>query len=354
MSRVIDADGHVLMEAADGWLDYFDASDADHMQRLILDNRKHWYARAGNTPEVAQQMIRDRCKGAGGWDPKVRLRVMDEEGIDLAVLFATELGLSLDAYGPGVCRGYNDWLAEFCATDHERLRGIALLPLADIDAACAELRRCVEQHRFVGFFMKGSVENRTCDASHFDPLYAEAERLGVPLLIHIPHGVKAVLEDQFGYDFLRSHVMHPVAGMLACVDAVLGGIFERFDALRVGIMEAQVGWLPWLVSRMDEQHDEYTTRPGFTTPLRRDPSSYFDGGRIFFSCDADERYLGFAANEALTEHTRGEDLILWATDYPHSDAIYPGAVSALSERDDLDAGQKEKILGGNAARLFSL
>jgi len=354
VSSVIDADGHVLMEAADGWLDYFDADEAAQMQQLILGNRRHWYSREGLSAAEAQRALRERCKGEGGWDAAARLRVMDEEGIDVAVLFATELGLALDAYSPGVCRGYNRWLADYCATDPNRLRGVALLPLDDSDAACRELERSVTEHGFVGFFMKGSVGDLTCDARHFDPLYSEAERLGVPLLIHVPHGVKGVLEQRFGYDFLRSHVVHPFAGMLGCLDAIFGGIFERFARLRVGILEAQVGWLPWFVARMDEQHEEYSTRPGFETELRKPPSAYLDEGRLFLSCDADERYLAFAANEAFTKHTQGEDLILWASDYPHSDAIYPGAVRTLTERGDLKPDQLRKLLGANAQRLFKL
>ncbi len=88
------------------------------------------------------------------------------------------------------------------------------------------------------------------------------------------------------------------------------------------------------------------------TALTRDPSRYLDEGRLFFSCDPDEKYLDFAANAQLTDQTRGEDCILFASDYPHSDAIFPGALRALTERDDLTADQKRKITSDNAARLF--
>jgi predicted TIM-barrel fold metal-dependent hydrolase len=277
---------------------------------------------------------------------------MDAEGIDVAVLFGTELGLNQEAYSPSVCRGYNRWLADYCAADPARLKGVALLPLDDIDAARAELQRAVADDGFVGFFMKGSVRGWSCDAERFHPLYDTAEALGVPLLVHIPHGVKALLEKNFGYNFLRTHVVHSFAGMLASMDAIYGGLLDRFPRLRMAFLESQVGWLPWFVDRLDEQHATYSVRPGLETGLRRVPSAYLDEGRLFFSCDPDERYLAMAAGAQLAPGVAGEDCILWASDYPHSDAIYPGALRALTERDDLSEASKRKLTRDNARRLY--
>jgi len=349
---VIDADGHVVMEGADGWLDYFNRKDAAEMEERILANRRHWYAREGLDPEAVYARIRERNHSEGGWDPHARLRDMDAEGIRTAVLFGTELGLNADAYAASVCRGYNDWLADYCRADPQRLRGVALLPLEDPAAAVAELERTVRDYGFVGFFMKNSVGGRTCADEHFHPVYAAAEALDVPLLLHIPHGLKGILEDQFGYDFVRSHVVHPLFEMLSVLDAMMTGLLDRLPRLRIAFLEGEVGWLPWFVSRMDGQYAEYAGRPGMDLALSCDPSRYLDEGRLFFSCDPDERYLAFAVNAQLAGHTRGEDCIVWASDYPHSDALFPGAVAALTGREDLSAEQKAKLTSRNAARLF--
>jgi predicted TIM-barrel fold metal-dependent hydrolase len=349
---IIDVDGHVLMEAADGWLDYFSPAEAREMEDLLFANRRHWYARDAADRVQGYRAIRERNKGEGGWDARARLRDMDAEGIDVAVLFGTELGLSRDAYSPGVCRGYNDWLADYCAADPRRLRGVALLPLDHPEAASRELERAVRQLGFAGFLMKSSVGERTCDARFFDPVYASAEQLDVPLLLHIPHGVKQLIEDRFHYTFLRSHVVHPFSQMLALMDAILGGLLDRFRTLRIGFMEGQVGWLPWYVWRLDEQYAEYAPRPGLDPGIARRPSEYFDQGRLFFSCDPEEKYLGFAASARLTPATRGQDCIVWASDYPHSDAIFPGALKAFLEQPDLSAEQKRAITSDNALRLL--
>ncbi|MCE2392464.1 MAG: amidohydrolase family protein [Proteobacteria bacterium] len=349
---VIDVDGHVLMEAADGWLDYFDAAEAREMEELLLGNRGHWYARDGGDKAAAYRAIRERNKGEGGWDPRARLTDMDAEGIDVAVLFGTEMGLNRDAYSPGICRGYNNWLADYCAADPERLRGVALLPLEDVDAACRELERAVGELGFAGFFMKSSVNRRTADAAHYDPIYATAERLDVPLLLHIPHELRTFVHEQLGYSFLRSHVIHPFSEMLSVLDVIFGGLLDRFELLRIGFMEGQVGWLPWFVWRMQEQYEEYAPRPGMDPGLNKPPMEYLDEGRLFFSCDPEEKYLGFAAGTRLTPQTLGEDCILWASDYPHSDAIFPGALETFMRQPDLSADQKRKITSRNARALL--
>ena len=351
---VIDIDGHVLLEAAPDWLDYFEPSDARALESQLLENRRHWYSREGLDRDGLAASIRERVKagGAGGWDPKERLRVMDSEGIDCVVLFPTEIGLKLDAYSPSVCRGYNRWLADYCAAGRDRLFGVALLPLDDAAAAAEELERCVREHGFVGFFMKNSVNGRMCDADHYDFLYARAEALDVPLLLHIPSQLKDLVEDHFGYNFLRSHVLHPVSEMLSVMDVIYGGLLDRFRRLRVGFMEGQVGWLPWFMARLDDQLETYGGRPGLDPGIAKSPSAYLDDGRLFFSCDTDEPYLAFAANAQLTPETRGDSCIVWGSDYPHSDCTFPKALETLRAQPGLLEDQARRITGANPQRLL--
>lgn len=354
---VLDVDGHVLLEAAEGWSEFFLEDDAEALERQLRDNRRHWYSRDDVEPGDANALsalIRARAKagGEGGWDPRARLRVMDDEGIELVVLFPTEIGLALDAYSPSVCQGYNRWLAEYCAADPDRLRGVALLPLGDVAAAVRELERCVAEHGFVGFFMKNSVDGRMADARHYDALYDCAESLNVPLLIHIPSQLKSLVEDHFGYDFLRSHVLHPVSSMLSVMDVLYGGVLDRFPRLRVGFMEGQVGWLPWYLARLDDQLATYGARPGLDPGIAKVPSAYLDEGRLFFSCDTDEPFLSFTANASLTSATRGEACIVWGSDYPHSDCAFPGAVETLRSHDGLSEAQLRRITWENPSRLL--
>jgi predicted TIM-barrel fold metal-dependent hydrolase len=350
--EVIDIDGHVLMEAAEDWQRFFSEADARALEQDLAENRRHWYGREGLDSRAVRQSIRDRAQAAGGWDPQVRLHDMDQEGIDRVLLFPTEIGLKRGAYPASICRGYNDWLADYCSADPDRLKGVALLSLDDPESACHELERAVGKLGFLGFFMKNSVDGRMCDDAHYDPIYELAESLNIPLLLHIPSELKELVEDRFGYDFLRSHVLHPVSEMLSVMDVIYGGILDRFAKLRVGFFEGQVGWLPWYMSRLDGQLEAYGSRPGLDPGLTRRPSEYLDEGRLFFSCDTDERFLGFAVNAQLSTRTRGEDCIVWGSDYPHSDAVYPGALATFRRQPGLDAEQQRRIVCLNARRLL--
>jgi predicted TIM-barrel fold metal-dependent hydrolase len=350
--EIIDLDGHVLMEAAEDWQRFFTPADARALEADLAENRRHWYGREGLDVTGIRDSIRERAHGSGGWDSSLRLRDMDTEGIDRVVLFPTEIGLKRGAYPASICRGYNDWLADYCSADPERLMGVAMVPLDDPVAAARELERAIGVLGFVGVFMKNSVNGRMCDDVHYDPLYAATEALGVPLLLHIPSDLKELVEDRFGYDFLRSHVLHPVSEMLSLMDVIYGGVLDRFPRLRVGYLEGQVGWLPWYVARLDDQVETYGSRPGLDPNLRRRPSEYFDERRLFFSCDIGEPYLEFAARAELTPGIQGMDCIVWGSDYPHSDAIFPGALDTFRKTSGLNPQEQAQITGTNARQLL--
>src|SRR5205085_10689780 len=125
----------------------------------------------------------------GGKDPTVRLAVLDTEGIDAAVLYPS-LGLMYGLYDDGptaaaMCAANNDWLAEYCAADRHRLIGVALLPQQDPELAARELERCVERHGFVGGVVRPNrIAGRTIDDDAYQPLWAAAEALDVPIVLH--------------------------------------------------------------------------------------------------------------------------------------------------------------------------
>ncbi len=343
---VIDVDGHVNMECLPNWISYFSPEEGAELEEELLSNRAHPNDR-GTSKEEIYESIRNRNRSTGGWDPDVRLKDMDSEGIDQALLFCTEMGMRKDFYAPSVAQGYNNWLRDYCSEDTKRLRGVALLPLGDIDDARRELRRAVTELGFPAFFMKPSVNNMRPQDPYFHPLYEEAEALDVPLMLHIPHGVFGLLMSQFGYDFVSAHaVLHPMGMMLAVMDIIYGGIMDKFPKLRVGFMEGQVGWVPWLLWRLDEQYEQFMYRPGMKAHLKNLPSEYLSEGRMFFSSDPEEKYMAFAAEQI------GADHIVWASDYPHSDGIFPGALTTFLDQSGLSTEQKTKIISDNALALI--
>ena len=113
---------------------------------------------------------------------------MDVDGIDVQVIYPTR-GISLSAarevdLAVDIARAYNDWLAEFCSTNPERLKGVALVALQDVAAAVKEARRAVEELGFVGVMMPTNVLDQDIGLRQFWPFYEEVERLNVGLAFH--------------------------------------------------------------------------------------------------------------------------------------------------------------------------
>jgi hypothetical protein len=129
------------------------------------------------------------------------------------------------------------------------------------------------------------------------------------------------------------------------ITVVAGGVLDRFPRLRVVFLEAGCGWLPYWVDRIDEHYEK--RREEFSH-LRGKPSEYLADGRVFVSCDPDERELAHVVG------MMGAGNVVYASDYPHWDALFPGSVAAVADRTDLAERDKRSILADNARRLMRL
>jgi len=373
---VIDADGHVL-EPADLWLRYMDGScrgraprlieDECGLQRLIVEGRlfpRHHYGLNGAgsagepvvPPAIAAKKYEDGKRG--GFDPKERLKDMDLEGIDIAVLFPT-LGMFLSGIkdirlAEETSIAYNNWLSDYCSVNPRRLKGYAHIPLQEVKTAVKEMRRAVAELGMVGVYLRPNPYfGRNLDDPDYTPLWQAVEELGIPIALHeggngplpVAGADRYEQYSKTSYNHFISHIVsHPFEQQLACTTLICGGVFERFQGLKVIFMESGVGWLPYWLDRMDRDFEHL----GWYAPyLKIKPSEYFRR-HCFASCDPDEEILPYVAE------TVGDDNIVFASDYPHFDATFPGAVSAVADRDELPDRTKRKILGLNAAQLINL
>jgi len=367
---VIDADGHVLETDVD-WAARLEPPYRERAPRIIEVNGRNrcliegrlWPIPEGpgqgNSGPFSDDLPWERLYRAGMRDPKARLADMDVEGIDVAVLFGTMIGLTLAAVADAglavaLARAYNDWLAEYCHHDPARLKGVALLPLQDVPAAVAEMERAVGQLGHVTAMLPTNLHGQNLDHPDFYPLYDAAEQLGVPLSVHasvgfngVPgrYGTQVAGTDRFDRFFYNHCVGFPFEQMIAVLCVVCGGVLDRFPALRVGFFEAGAGWLPYWMQRMDEHYERL--RPQVPL-LQRRPSEHVRGERFFLSCDADEETLP----EVLARV--GDERIVYASDYTHWDSSFPDSVRLIAERETLSEDQKAKVLGENAARFLNL
>jgi uncharacterized protein len=330
---VIDSDGHV--------------TDADAALKRYLP--PEWARRGVLYPYDGFDRSLGGTLGKYVASPEVQLQDMDAEGIDAAILYPTQ-GLALSEvrereYAVALARAYNNWLRDYCAADPERLKGVALVPLQDIDAACREVNRAVTELGMVAamFPTYSRYAPRSVGDPCFDQFYAECERLGVPVAYHASgHDRGEARFDTFLGLHLFSHVPEQ---MISLTNVVLSGALEKFPRLVVGFMEAGCGWVPFWMEHMDE---EYEKRKHEAPLLQMEPSAYVKCGRVYVGCEPGEKMLPLAAEWI------GAGQLLYASDYPHWDSDWPDTVRIVRNRTDIGDELKRKLLGENALRFYGM
>jgi len=180
----------------------------------------------------------------------------------------------------------------------------------------------------------------------YDPIYAAAERLGVGLGFHTGTSADSLGGLRFR-KFLSAHTIdHPAEQMMALIATVIGGVFERFPTLSIAYLESGIGWVPYMMDRLDEEVEK---RGAVEAPyLTRLPSEYVTSGRIYFGVECEEKTIPDSLRWGL------EDTLLYSSDYPHWDGDWPHTVKAVRERGDLSASTKQKMLHDNVVRFYKL
>ncbi len=276
----------------------------------------------------------------------VRLREMDAAGIDVQVLSHQSPGSQRMARDVAVdaCRAVNDALATAIAQRLDRFAGFAMIPTVDPDAAADELQRAVEELGLKGAMIHGLSHGRFVDEPDFWPIYARAERLGVPIYLHPALPDKTVTERYYG-PYAQSHPAFIRAAWGFGIEAgtqgvrmVLSGVFDAHPGLKV-ILGHLGEAIPFQLSRTDEA----LSRPG------NRPSDFGNVFRNNFHITTS----GFFSTPALRccIEEMGADRILFAVDWPYvknEDGVNWLKSTDIAERD------KARIFSCNAEELLGL
>ncbi|OLB99963.1 MAG: hypothetical protein AUH30_03835 [Candidatus Rokubacteria bacterium 13_1_40CM_68_15] len=333
---IVDADGHVT-ETQDQIMKYLDEPYRRRPSAALFYPWDGWDRRMLGT-------LGDWASDAETW-----LRALDKGGVDQTVLYPT-LGLFLSflrdrQWAVALCRAYNTCLHEHFVKVSPRLQVVALLPVQDPDAAAVELQRAVRELGLVGAMLAADGQHVLGD-SRFHGIYEEAQRLNVMLGIHASGSHLGGAGVDLFPSFIQTHTCsHAFGQMRQLTSMIFDGVPERFPRLRLAFLEAGCGWAPYWMERMD---DEYAKRGSEAPALKKKPSDYVRSGTVYFSCEADEWLLPQALKLV------GESQIVYASDFPHWDHSYPGSLDEIKNRGDLSDGQRQKILGDNARRLYAL
>jgi predicted TIM-barrel fold metal-dependent hydrolase len=363
--KVLDADTH-QMEPAAMWEQYIEARFGDRAPRLEPRGGRYPVAVEGepltaegkypfSTPDflaaLARGMQRFERARSAAFSAESRLEDMDEQGVDVQILYPTVGGqlLGREFRDPELlaacCRAYNDWSAEYCRAAPERLRWAAMLPLQEVPLAIVEARRAAAAGAASFYVRPNPVRGRNLYHRDYFPLWAEIERLDRPISIHDSGSPHLPSFGERMDTHTTGHILaHPFEAMAAMTGLVWYGVFERFPRLTVVHVEADAGWLPYLLQRM-EQHWEFSGNAEHPE-MRMPPTEYFRRN-VFVACRGDERTLPSVVALA------GDDNLVFNTDYPHPDGTFPWGLERL-EAQPIPEESKQKILWDNAARAFRL
>jgi uncharacterized protein len=377
--RVMDCDRHVL-EPRDIWDNYLEAPFKHYVGSVIP--RPGRFVGPGGRP--ADQAPHRTYEGDPYWrgafknavrqffDNRSYLQDMDREGVDVGVLFST-VGLSFPWYEDAPldlvaaqCRAYNDWLHDYCSIAPDRMFGMALLPLRDVELAQQEMRRAVCELGMAGVFWRPNAHfGRRMSDRFYDPILALAEELGVPIGCHEGNtgyvsplrgggsdggGFKWFGSGRTSTAFAAHAARHPMEQMGAFIALASEGVLDRFPRLHFAFLESGCGWLPYWLERLDVMRDNPVFGESYLGKER--PSDYFRRGQCFVSCEAEEAEEGVP----VLGRSLGHECLMWASDYPHPDAVpyFPNTVGPIVDDQQLEADFKRKILWDNPARFYNL
>jgi predicted TIM-barrel fold metal-dependent hydrolase len=375
--RCVDVDGHVL-EPADLWTRNLEENYRDRALRLRRDEKglEYWdipgslsttfsrglaanVATIGKSREWRKEHIFEKhdvswedglAMVPGAWDPRERIKLMDEEGIDVSILYPT-LGLALSSIedtglAAACCRVYNDWIVDFCRARPERLVPAIVLPWKSVEESVEELRRHSRVSPKAVQAPSGPPHDIPYGHPHWDAIWAEHQRQGVPVSLHVGTAgtsARSILHPEIAHPAWWTFVVESTDVMASFVSFFQGAVFDRFPELRLLVLESGCLWMPYFLERMDENYD----RIGFTTPMRRRPSDYFEK-QCWISMEPDDE-LGPTTIKLL-----GADRVVWAYDYPHSDSCDKPVIRLKENLKELPEPDRARVIGGNACEIYGL
>ena len=367
LALVVDADGHCNEpdEELTQWLPQEYAHRApkrviDPMgaSRLFFEGRI-WAKGEGLGPSVTGPFAPHiRQSRPGMRDPLQRLPDMDQEGIDVAIIFGTSIALTVNGLqnkglAGATCHAVNRWLVDYCSADPKRLKGVGLIPCQDPPAAARELEY-LAANGIVSAMLPTNVYGINMGDRRFDPIYATAQEIGMPLSVHPQtghdgqYGVNGVMgagsERMEKYAYVHMTAF-PFEAMIAMMHMIGEGVFDRYPRLKVAYMEGAAGWLPFWAQRLDEHFEKL--RPQWSD-CQRKPSEIVKSEQIAVTCEPEEDILPTVLD------MMGNTQVMYASDYAHWDSEFPESVRMIDHILGANEEYRRRVLGQNAIQWFNL
>jgi predicted TIM-barrel fold metal-dependent hydrolase len=291
---------------------------------------------------------------AGESDAVERLKDMDIDGVEAEILYVGAGGAAYYDLGPDhveAFRAANSAAIEWASLDPKRLMPVYILPIADIGVAVKEVERVVAEHAKavqLPLIPREQGAPPYWDES-YDPLWEALSDAGIPISQHVGSNsyLNQILdEDPTPYKGIIQSL--PPIFMSECVaDWTVSGVLERWPDLKVVLVEAGIGWIPYYLERLDTMVDNHGWNTFEGTLISEKPSFYWKRN---MAATFEQDIVG-----VRNRYDVGIENLMWATDYPHPDSTWPKSQEVLqSHFKDLPPDEIEMIASGNVTRLYNL
>jgi predicted TIM-barrel fold metal-dependent hydrolase len=281
-------------------------------------------------------------------DPELRLRDQERDGVQAEVLYGilgTTRRLNDAEAAVELMRIYNEWLADFCDAHPDRYAGLACIPNHPVAAAVEEIRSVMKRGGVRGL----EIANQYDLVPLWDPQWASVwevvNEARLPLHFHTVGGQRVEFDKLPGLLAKVARAVHLTAfqmHMASVLSSVIfGGVLERYPAMTIVIGESGIGWIPYVLDRMDAEWEDQFKELSLTMP----PSHYWRRQcRATYQTDR----IGIKLIDDL-----GPDTIMWGSDFPHPDGVWPDSSEYIQrELGHLPAAVRQKIVCENAGKLY--
>ncbi|WP_198653668.1 amidohydrolase family protein [Actinocorallia populi] len=324
----------------------------------VMTQIKKYIAAAGvPADEVTNEGITYDDMRPGCWIPSERLKDMDINGVEAQMCFPNYPRFCGQIFLWGKdrelaelsVRAYNDWMVEeWCGSSGGRLIPLCIIPLWDVELAVAEVRRNAARGvRAVAFSeLPAYLGLPSIHSGYWDPFFAACAETGTVLSMHIGSGTKTPQTSADAPPAVGSTIIfgNSVASM---TDFMFSGVLHRFPELKLLYAEAQIGWVPYLLERIDDVWETHRGWARTQDNCPEPPSAYYY--RQITSC-----FFKDSVGVELLDKV-GIDNVTFETDYPHQDGTWPRSrEEAALQYGHLDQASIDKIARGNAIRLLGL
>ena len=324
---------------------------------LVYIHKRHVAAVGFSRDEMTMSPITYDEMRPGCYEPKARIDDMEMNHVEASLSFPSFPRFCGQTFAEAKDKdlalacvlAYNDWMVEeWCGDSGGRLIPLPIIPLWDVAAAAAEVRRnATRGARAVCFSeIPPHLGLPSIHSGDWDPLLAACEETGTVVCMHIGSSSRMPATSGDAPVAVAATLSFNNA-MASLADWLFSGKLVQFPTLKLAYSEGQIGWLPYALERADDVWKEHRAWAGVKDLVPEPPSTYFK--RQVFGCFFRDKH-GLDSLDAI-----GVDNVTFETDYPHTDSTWPDTKQVAEEMmEGLSADQVYKIVRGNAIRMLDL